>query len=249
MSYDTKWDWDDEDIPGDLVRIDTTYAEIFVEGNGETTIRFKEEKELAENGSLAEDIDFGTAEKMLARLSELYINLIGGKDVQYDIRHDRMFDGSPIRSYSVFPVTEDARTTYLNASFATVTFGPGGSGGLGSLQIKNGLHAAERIGDYPLISEEEATKRLLDGCYLTSVPSEYLADGEVTEEAILSCELTYHNTQADTHFITYYHYYVRLDEFSDNGSAEDLVTYGGYWVPAVHPDYLDPDTVWDGRFN
>ena len=70
LSYDTKWDWDDEDIPGDLVRIDTTYAEIFVEGNGETTIRFKQEKELAANGSLAEDIDFGTAEKMLARLSD-----------------------------------------------------------------------------------------------------------------------------------------------------------------------------------
>ena len=247
LDYDTNWASDEEDVPGDVMWLDTPYAEIIVEGNGETIIRFKKEKALAANGSLSEKADIGVAEKTLARLSELYVNLIGGKYMQYDIRHSRMSDGSPIRTYSVFSVSDDARTTYLNASFGYVTFRQGGNGGLGSLLIKNGLCALEMIGDYPLISEEEATKRLLDGYYLTTIPDEYLGTDGITEHKILSCELTYRGTNTDPYDLPYYCFYVHLE--NEERQANGLETYGEYWVPAVHPDYLDPDTVWDGRGN
>ena len=93
-----------------------------------------------------------------------------------------------------------------------------------------------------------SAEMLAAGEYITTVPAEYLSEDGITEDRILSCELEYRVSNIDEFCIPYYHYYVQLDRFPEN-YAEGLRNYGGYWVPAVHPDYLDPDTVWDGRFN
>ena len=116
------------------------------------------------------------------------------------------------------------------------------------IRISDRRRSVEEIGQYPLISEEEAAEMLAAGEYITTVPAEYLSEDGITEDRILSCELEYRVSNIDAFCIPYYHYYVQLDRFPEN-YAEGLKDYGGYWVPAVHPDYLDPDTVWDGRFN
>ncbi|MBR5870650.1 MAG: hypothetical protein IKZ09_06400, partial [Clostridia bacterium] len=103
------------------------------------------------------------------------------------------------------------------------------------------------LGDYPLISKDEATQRLLDGYFITTVPSEYYDENGITEDAIISCELTYHTGNLDAYFLPYYHFYVQIEDAYNQ--AEGLNRYGGFWVPAVHPDYLDPETVRDSRFN
>ena len=53
------------------------------------------------------------------------------------------------------------------------------------------LTAAEKVGDYPLIDAETARCLLLNGDYITTVPSEYLRDGTITEPQIAKTELVY----------------------------------------------------------
>jgi len=250
LSYETGSAWDEEDIPGDLVILQTSGGEIRVQGNGFTTIDFAEPIALSGNRRLNGEISNKAAEKTTAYLCEQYYMLLDGQYGQYRLTCQRDFKGEPHRDFGVFTVSDDVQQNYFNASFASLQFFPGESDDtLGGIHIRNQAGALEKLGDYPLISEEEATEMLFAGEYITTVPAEYMTDAGFCEDAILSCELEYRPSNLDTYYIPYYHYYVRLDNFPGHNIAEGLEHYGGYWVPAVHPDYLDTSMVTDGRFN
>ncbi len=249
LSYETGYAWDEEDIPGDVLILETTGGEIRVQGNGMTTVDFAEPIALTGDRKLNGDTSLSAAEKTIGYLWEQYGMLLDGDDGQYSVTFDRTFSGEGNRRYEVFSVSDDVGQNYYNASFANLWFFSGETDDtLGGIHIRNQAGALEKIGDYPLISEEEATEMLFAGEYITTVPEDYLPAGGFTEDDILSCELEYRPSNLDTYYIPYYHYYVRLDRFPEN-YAEGLESYGGFWVPAVHPDYLDTSMVTDGRFN
>jgi len=100
------------------------------------------------------------------------------------------------------------------------------------------LDAAEKIGDYPIITAQEAQNLLLKGSYLTTVPSEYLTGGKITEEAIVKTELIYRTNQHEQTFMPYYRFYVELGELHPDHWPEGLINYGAYYVPAVEGEYL-----------
>lgn len=250
LSYETGYTWDEEDIPGDMVILQTSGGEIRVQGNGFTTIAFAEPIALSGNRRLRGEISDKAAEKTTAYLCEQYHMLLDGNDCRYSLTCHRSFDGEPHRDFDVFTVSDDVQKNYFNASFADLRFFPGESDDtLGGIHIRRQAGALEKLGDYPLISEEEAREMLFAGEYITTVPADYMTDAGFCEDAILSCELEYRPSNLDTYYIPYYHYYVRLDNFPGHNMAEGLEHYGGYWVPAVHPDYLDTSMVTDGRFN
>ncbi len=250
LSYETGYRWDEEDIPGDIVILETTGGQIRVQGNGFATIDFAEPIALSGNRRLNGEISDKAAEKTTAYLWEQYSMLLDGNYGQYSLTYHRNVNGEPRRDFGVFSVSDDVQKNYFNASFSNLQFYRGETDDtLGAIHIRNQAGALEKLGDYPLISEEEATEMLFAGEYITTVPAEYLTEDGFTEDAILSCELEYRPSNLDTYYIPYYHYYVRLDNFPRHIMAEGLENYGGYWVPAVHPDYLDASMVWDGRFN
>ena len=250
LSYETGYTWDEEDIPGDVVILQTTGGEIRVQGNGFTTVEFAEPIALSGNRRLNGEISNKAAEKTTAYLWEQYSMLLDGQYGQYSLTCHRSFNGEPHRDFDVFTVSDDVQQNYFNASFASLHFFPGESDDtLGGIHIRRQAGALEKLGDYPLISEEEATEMLFAGEYITTVPAEYMTDEGFTADAILSCELEYRPSNLDTYYIPYYHYYVRLDNFPGHNMAAGLEHYGGYWVPAVQPEYLDTSMVTDGRFN
>ena len=250
LSYETAYSWEDDDIE-DYVTMQTIGGEIRVDGNGDAVIEFAVPIPLPAGMSLDRDTDANTAENTAAYLTEQYQALLSDAEYEVITTVSRTFTGEQHRSVYAYPIGKTAAETYVNRDFSEVTFYSGHGdteNTLGMIRISDRRRSMEEIGQYPLISEEEAAEMLAAGEYITTVPVEYLSEDGITEDRILSCELEYRVSNIDEFCIPYYHYYVRLDRFPEN-YAEGLKDYGGYWVPAVHPDYLDPDTVWDGRFN
>ena len=104
-----------------------------------------------------------------------------------------------------------------------------------------GTDLSDKVGDYPIISAQQARELLVNGNYITTVPYE-MPGGEY----IRKVELVYRVSYRDEYFMPYYRFYVELPE----GELENgLKDYGAYYVPAVDGAYLTGMPVWDGGFN
>ncbi len=97
------------------------------------------------------------------------------------------------------------------------------------------------MGDYPIISAEEAKKLLLNKNYITTVPNEFPG-----ESYIAKTELVYRTGAHEKYFMPYYRFYVELPAAEREGGMK---TYGAYYVPAVLGSYISNMPVWDGSFN
>ena len=104
---------------------------------------------------------------------------------------------------------------------------------------------AEKIKDYPIITLQEATTRLCNGNYQTSVPLAFPG-----EESIGKVELVYRTGRLEELYLPYYRFYVLLPEsFNTNASDSGLKTYGIYYVPALAEEYIVNMPTYDGSFN
>ncbi len=100
---------------------------------------------------------------------------------------------------------------------------------------------SQKVGDYPIITLEEAAGLLANGNYITSVPCRMPGT-----DLIAKAELVYRTGSLEPYFMPYYRFYVELPEME----AEDgLKTYGAYYVPAVEESYLSHMPVWEGGFH
>lgn len=108
------------------------------------------------------------------------------------------------------------------------------------------LNLSGKVGDYPVITAEEAGKLLLKGNYVTSVPCEMPG-----EEYIRKVELIYQWGEWNEYYIPYYRFYVELPDMERDGMIREsgLKTYGAYYVPAVESGYIADMPVWDGSMN
>ena len=98
-----------------------------------------------------------------------------------------------------------------------------------------------KLGDYPIISSDEALELLGEGKYITSV-ARYDFPGT---EYVGRVELIYRVTDLEEYYIPYYRFYVEIPE----GAKDGKKLYGAYYVPAVRQEYISDMTVWDGHFN
>lgn len=100
----------------------------------------------------------------------------------------------------------------------------------------------EKLGDYPVIGADEAEILLLNGDYLTTVPSTELEDGRVSADDVHMCELIYHTSSLNEYFIPYYKFYVELPYSKSiaerKGWDTRLKKYGVFYVPAVEAQYI-----------
>ena len=134
----------------------------------------------------------------------------------------------------------------LNYNFRKMGFSPNEEGELWLIDSYDALSVAEKIGDYPIVGVEEATERLVDGHYSTSVP--FAMPGE---EYITRVELMYRSGPLEELLIPYYRFFVLLPDADgwvmqkENG----LQTYGAYYVPAITDEYIVDMPTYDGYFN
>ena len=110
---------------------------------------------------------------------------------------------------------------------------------------------SEKIGDYPIISLEEAEGLLETGHYTTSVPWEMPG-----MEYVAKAELVYRAGIGDEYIMPYYRFYAELPAHvtdlpapeASSTAEQALKYYGVYYVPAVDSDYLESLPVWDEAF-
>lgn len=100
-----------------------------------------------------------------------------------------------------------------------------------TIELKN---TKQKIGNYPIISLEEAKQQLIKGHYITSSWSL----GDI--ECISYMEMVYFKKKNLDYFMPFYKFYMPLKDQDIIIKHDDrLVTYVAYYVPAIHSDYLD----------
>ena len=143
------------------------------------------------------------------------------------------------RAYALYDAAGDDLEDILNYTYHSARFYPDGDGKLSLIRIENSLSCGDKMGEYPVITVDEAVDLLSKGCYITSVPY------EITDvEGVDKVELVYRNSRTEEVFLPYYRFYVALPE---EQVGDGLITYGAYYVPAVQEDYLSnmPNIVFD----
>ena len=159
----------------------------------------------------------------------------------YDLFAEYTFSGVLTRlNTSVFENAGSLTERILNYHFNRIYFNATDLGGLGAIRYYN-TDLSQKIGDYPIITAEEARTLLLENHYITTV-SEVLP----SEECIAHVELIYRTGRLDTVFMPYYKFLVEMPTMeSENG----LKTFGVFYVPAVKGEFLENMPLWDGSFN
>lgn len=206
-----------------------------------TDIRLEEPVQLPEPLRFSHHSSPEELEQVAAWLMEQYAQLLDMEDPQPDI-FGGDYDTNRMQHYqlSFFEGSGDLTDRILQYNFFPIQFYCNDEDLLYLIRIWQ-PDLSVKLGDYPIITVEEATRLLEEGHYDTSVATpmpglEYL--GKV--------ELVYRTSGYDTVFLPYYRFYVELPEMKREDGLKD---YGAYYVPAVQPQYLTNLPVYDGRFN
>lgn len=178
-------------------------------------------------------------------LTKVYANFLGFGEPAFVVSGDYDIYGRYRRGYEVYDASGDDLQDILNYTFCYASFGPDDDGRLSTIWLRDGLSLLEKIGDYPIISVDEARERLLAGQYQTSVP--YDMPGE---EYIAKVELMYRNSRLEEICLPYYRFYVELpDDENLNAQKLGLKTFGAYYVPAIESEYIGNAEIYHGQFN
>ncbi len=108
--------------------------------------------------------------------------------------------------------------------------------GLYGIRVYDRLVFAEKVGDYPLITKEEAKEKLLAGEY-GSVSTEKLP----ADPRIAAVEIVYVTNYHQEYFLPYYRFLVEMPDLPVNEAlkAAGVKTFSNFYVPAVDAYYLE----------
>lgn len=159
------------------------------------------------------------------------VNIYGG---DYSIYNQQSY------SIELFDAGDSDVEQIINYNFNRIAFYCNDNGELYMARIYR-PDLSSKLGDYPIISSEQAKELLLNGNYISTVP--YGLSGT---EFIKKAELIYRTGEHEECYMPYYRFYVELpEEEQENG----LKTYGAYYVPAVESSYISNMPKCDENFN
>jgi hypothetical protein len=93
---------------------------------------------------------------------------------------------------------------------------------------------SDKIGDYPIITQEQALELLRNNEYYTSISAVYF---DLTDAEPAKAELVYRSDPTDEFFMPFYRFLAEVD-VNWYSHTSPTPTYGAFYVPAVHSDYL-----------
>ncbi len=205
------------------------------------TITFDPAVSLPDGYRFTHDAPYEDVEAVAGYLRETFKDLIGMDDPQLNIcGGDYTIDLQQAYTIEFYEGSGSFTDQLVNYNFNRVAFYCDDGGMLFLARVYN-PDLSGKIGDYPIISPDEATELLLDGNSITTVPEEMPGP-----EFVAKVELVYRAGRRDKFYLPYYRFYVELPDMErENG----LKTYGAYYVPAVEGSYLSNMPIWDGGFN
>lgn len=180
----------------------------------------------------------------LLHMEKPVLNVTGG---------DRNIYGEQSFTCYVYEGAGDLTQQMLNYHFNTVRFSPDDDGKLWLIDFTN-YDLSEKLGDYPILTLEDARSKLIEGKYITSSSTKFPG-----QEYIAKSELIYMGS-GDITIMPYYRFYVdismdetwKLPDIDNNAvipEGKTLKRYTAYYVPAVQEEYIKDMLAWDGNFN
>ncbi len=212
---------------------------ITVYGDGQIKVSFKKQSVPSGYNFSYDNTSKEEAQKVLDYLSDKYADLLCYENAVCYSAADRTYSGDELRSYYIYNKSKNVVQDILNFNLSYSKFAPDDNGSLMCIWLNNPLCASKYAGDYPIITEQEATELLLSGNYYSTVPNDYIRNGSISKEDIAKTEIVYRNNREE-YYQPYYKYYVELDpsviDMADE--AEGLKNYGIFYVPAIEHEYL-----------
>lgn len=169
--------------------------------------------------------------KDLIGMENPQVNISGG---DYNIYNQQMY------SIEFFDGNGNEAEQIVNYNFNRVAFYCDDEGKLFLARIYR-PDLSQKVGDYPLITLEEAKALLAEGSCLTTVPYEMPG-----LEYVKKAELIYRTGTHEAYYMPYYRFYVELPEEKRDHNLKD---YGAYYVPAVDTAYISNMPARDGSFH
>ncbi len=140
---------------------------------------------------------------------------------------------------SAYDAAGDDVSDILNYSLERASFSISEDGAyLTGICVDDKLCVLEKLGDYPIISVDEAVERLLAGQYQVVTPLEVPG-----AEYILSVELTYRDSPLEETIMPYYLFRVELLPDGDY-LHEGERGFGYFYVPAIESEYIGNAESW-----
>lgn len=143
--------------------------------------------------------------------------------------------------YRVYEDSENTAEKILNYNLAYAEFDRSVNS-IRGVTLTDKLFASEKLGDYPIITSEEARELLLDGKYLIPFSKDYIKDGELKAEDVKKVELVYRFSESK-YLVPYYRFYAEIEAVPilESLSGVGLKEYGEFYVPAVKSEYIEGD--------
>ena len=213
------------------LQAETDLGKIQVWGDGAVRFAFSEPLELPQ------DLGTDPTEETLLYLARNY-PWIDLKQPVAEVEQSYNFYGeATLDSCRLYDGSGELSARILSYYFGSYSFHFTEDGKLESFSKTNDLrYSAKLLGDYPIISAEEAEQLLLEGSYFSSVPASELKTGEIRTEDIVKAELIYRSGNLSQIYQPYYCFYVQLQ--GSYLQAEGLQSVGYFYVPAVEAQYL-----------
>ena len=204
---------------GAVLRMDT---------GGDLTVEFSEPVSLPAGYRFSADATAEEAQQAVRYLWSIYGEPLGLAQPAPRLFLDYTYEGKPHREFAVFDGSGDLADRLLQFSLGGLTFWDDEQGRLYGFRLSGTDVVGEKLGDYPVLSYEEAKELLAQGNCFTSVMEDFPG-----VERLAYTELVYRVSSGVV--APYYRFLVELPTLEmENG----LKTYGAYYVPAVESAYI-----------
>lgn len=209
-------------------------AEIRVLGNGKVSIYFNKTVSLTEGYHFSDDNTYVEAMQLIRYLAEEYDDLLGFENAADDCRIEYNLNGKKSLFYYAYNAAAEEPEAITEYCFNNVSF-YGNEDGLSMIHYGDVRVASENMGDYEIVTEEEARQRLEEGNYVSIMLTEADAlGGAFSDENIILVELTYLTGSTCQYYQPYYCFYVEIESYEAGYS-----NYGTFYVPALTDENLE----------
>lgn len=180
-------------------------------------------------------IDNQKEKEVAGYLKREYSHLMGMENPQINIRGGD-YNIYTQQSYDIcfYDAASDVISQIIDYNFYTVEFCCNDDGKLFLIWIRH-PDLSRKVGDYPIITADEAGRLLAADSYITTAPCEMPG-----MDYVKKVELIYFPSRWNQYFMPYYRFYVEVPDadMPEELRTKDLKTYGAYYVPAIEDRYL-----------
>ena len=217
---------------GIKIKVDTTLT---------ATVSFDPPVSLPEEYHFSYSSSYQEMEDAAGYLKKAYAGLLNMKKPQLNITGgDYTYSGEQSYDIRFFDKSGGVEKQIIQYNFYSTAFYCNDEGKLFLARVFR-PDLSDKVGDYPVITSQEALELLGEGKYITTVPAEMPG-----LEYVVKTELIYRKGQGDAYYIPWYRFYVELPDMALENGLRD---YGAYYVPAVEESYISDMPLWDGTFN